>query len=122
MSARVLVVEDEDSILMSIEFLLNSEGYRVDTARDGGEALRMLETTAPDLVMLDIMLPVIDGFELCRRIKADPRLRRTRIMLVTARGRDSEIEKGKTLGADAHLTKPFSTRELMGEVRRLLSG
>lgn len=120
MSARVLVVEDEDSILMSIEFLLTSEGYSVDTARDGAEALRLLERTCPDLVMLDIMLPVIDGFELCRRIRADPRLRRTRVMMVTARGRDSEIEKGKSLGADAHLTKPFSTRELMAEVRRLL--
>lgn len=120
MSARVLVVEDEDSILMSIEFLLTSEGYSVDTARDGAEALRLLEQTCPDLVMLDIMLPVIDGFELCRRIRADPRLRRTRVMMVTARGRDSEIEKGKSLGADAHLTKPFSTRELMAEVRRLL--
>lgn len=121
-SANVLVVEDEESILLSLEFLLGKEGYRVSTARDGAVALRILQQQPPDLVLLDVMLPLIDGFELCRLIRADPALRATRIMLVTARGRENEIARGLALGADAYLTKPFSTRDLMDRVRGLLAG
>jgi DNA-binding response OmpR family regulator len=122
MTARVLIVEDEESILLSLEFLLNKEGYTVSTARDGATALRMLVQQAPDLVLLDVMLPLIDGFELCRTIRADPALGQTRIMLVTARGREAEIARGLALGADTYLTKPFSTRDLMQKVRSLLAG
>ena len=121
MTARVLVVEDEESILLSLEFLLNKEGYAVSTARDGATALQLLERQPPDLVLLDVMLPLLDGFELCRTIRADPALVKTRIMLVTARGREAEIARGMALGADAYLTKPFSTRELMDTVRALLA-
>lgn len=121
MTARVLVVEDEESILLSLEFLLNKEGYAVSTARDGATALQLLERQSPDLVLLDVMLPLLDGFELCRTIRADPALVQTRIMLVTARGREAEIARGLALGADAYLTKPFSTRELMDTVRALLA-
>jgi DNA-binding response OmpR family regulator len=121
MTARVLVVEDEESILLSLEFLLNKEGYAVSTARDGATALQLLERQSPDLVLLDVMLPLLDGFELCRTIRADPALVKTRIMLVTARGREAEIARGLALGADAYLTKPFSTRELMDTVRALLA-
>ncbi|RPJ44310.1 MAG: DNA-binding response regulator [Betaproteobacteria bacterium] len=121
MGARVLIVEDEESILLSLEFLLNKEGYRVSTARDGAAALRLLGQSAPDLVLLDVMLPLIDGFALCRAIRADPALGRTRIMLVTARGREAEVARGLALGADAYLTKPFSTRDLMAKVRALLA-
>jgi len=122
MGASVLIVEDEESILLSLEFLLNKEGYRVSTARDGATALQMLGQHAPDLVLLDVMLPLIDGFALCRAIRADPALCRTRIMLVTARGREAEVARGLALGADAYLTKPFSTRDLMAKVRELLAG
>lgn len=121
MTARVLVVEDEESILLSLEFLLDKEGYAVSTARDGATALQLLERQSPDLVLLDVMLPLLDGFELCRTIRADPALAQTRIMLVTARGREAEIARGLALGADAYLTKPFSTRELMDTVRALLA-
>ncbi len=120
MAARVLIVEDEESILLSLEFLLTKEGYAVSTARDGQAALRALETGAPDLVLLDVMLPLIDGFELCRLIRANPALRHTRIMMVTARGREPEIARGMALGADAYVTKPFSTRDLMDRIRALL--
>jgi len=120
-SSRVLIVEDEESILLSLEFLLGKEGYTVSTARDGAAALRALEQQAPDLVLLDVMLPLVDGFELCRLIRANPTLRHTRIMLVTARGREPEINRGMALGADAYLTKPFSTRDLMARVRDLLA-
>jgi two-component system, OmpR family, alkaline phosphatase synthesis response regulator PhoP len=121
MTSHVLIVEDEESILLSLEFLLGKEGYTVSTARDGAEALRLLQAQAPDLVLLDVMLPLIDGFEICRRIRTMPALTATRIMLVTARGRDAEITRGLALGADAYLTKPFSTRELMDKVRALLA-
>lgn len=119
--SRVLIVEDEESILLSLEFLLGQEGYAVNTARDGAAALRALQAQPPDLVLLDVMLPLINGFELCRLIREDPVLRDTRIMLVTARGREAEIARGMALGADAYLTKPFSTRDLMDRVRGLLS-
>ena len=121
MSAHVLIVEDEESILLSLEFLLGKEGYAVTTARDGAAALSALQAQPPDLVLLDVMLPLIDGFELCRLIRENPALRSTRIMLVTARGRETEIARGMALGADAYLTKPFSTRDLMDKVRELLS-
>lgn len=120
--ASVLIVEDEESILLSLEFLFNKEGYSVSTARDGAAALQTFEQRVPDLVLLDVMLPLIDGFELCRLIRAKPALRGMRIVLLTARGRESEIARGLALGADAYLTKPFSTRDLMEKVRALLSG
>lgn len=121
MAHRVLIVEDEDSILLSLQFLLDKEGYAVDTARDGATALRMIEGQPPDLVLLDVMLPVIDGFEVCRSIRAMPGLSGTRILMVTARGREAEVSRGLALGADAYLSKPFSTRELMDKVRALLA-
>jgi two-component system, OmpR family, alkaline phosphatase synthesis response regulator PhoP len=120
MTVRVLIVEDEESILLSLEFLLTKEGYAVTTASDGEAALRALEAQSPDLVLLDVMLPLVDGFELCRLIRANPALRNTRIMLVTARGRETEVTRGLALGADAYLTKPFSTRDLMDRIRALL--
>lgn len=121
MTVKVLIVEDEESILLSLEFLLSKEGYEVACARDGAAALRILEQQTPHMVLLDVMLPLVDGFELCRRMRTNPALANTRIMLLTARGRDSEVAHGLGLGADAFLTKPFSTRELMDTVRSLVA-
>ena len=121
MPVHALIVEDEESILLSLEFLLTQEGISVATAKDGAAALKSAAARAPDLVLLDVMLPLIDGFEVCRQMRANPALRNTRIMMVTARGRDNEVEKGLSLGADAFLTKPFSTRELMEKIRALLA-
>lgn len=122
MTSSVLIVEDEESISLSLEFLLRKEGYDVSCARDGAAALQMLAQRVPDMVLLDVMLPLVDGFELCRMMRANPALEKTRIMLLTARCRESEVARGLGLGADAYLTKPFSTRELMETVRRLISG
>lgn len=119
--ATVLIVEDEENILLSLEFLLSKEGYAVHIARDGAAALLALQEQPPDLVLLDVMLPLIDGFEVCRLIRDNPALRGTRIMLLTARGREAEVSRGLALGADSYLTKPFSTRDLMDRVRGLLS-
>ena len=121
MPRHALIVEDEENILLSLEFLLTQEGYVVTTAGDGAAALRAVRKQPPDLVLLDVMLPLIDGFEVCRQMHADPALRNTRIIMVTARGRETEIERGIALGADAYLTKPFSTRELVERIRALQS-
>lgn len=121
MPVHALIVEDEESILMSLEFLLTQEGYSVATAQDGAAALEAATNRTPDLVLLDVMLPNMDGFEVCRQMRANPELRKTRIMMVTARGRDTEVERGLALGADDYLTKPFSTRELMEKIRALLA-
>ncbi len=121
MPMHALIVEDEESILLSLEFLLTEEGYSVVTAQDGAAALNAAAAQTPDLVLLDVMLPHIDGFEVCRQMRANTALRNTRIMMVTARGRETEVERGMALGADAFLTKPFSTRELMEKIRALLS-
>ncbi len=121
MPMHALIVEDEESILLSLEFLLTEEGYSVVTAQDGAAALNAAAAQTPDLVLLDVMLPHIDGFEVCRQMRANPALRNTRIMMVTARGRETEVERGMALGADAFLTKPFSTRELMEKIRSLLA-
>lgn len=120
-SPSVLIVEDEESILLSLEFLLRNAGCAVDSARNGEAALAALCGTPPALVLLDVMLPGIDGYELCRRIRNDPRLQQTRVILLTARGRDADLQKGIDAGADAYLTKPFSTRELVAQVQALLA-
>jgi DNA-binding response OmpR family regulator len=116
------VAEDEPSIVVSLEFLLKGAGYDVAIARDGGEALRVVEERKPDLLILDIMLPVVNGFEVCRRIRQDPGLQHVPILLLTARGRESEIAKGLALGATAYMTKPFATRELIRTIADLLAG
>ena len=116
-----MIAEDEPSIVLSLEFLLQGAGYEVTTARDGTAALRMAESTRPDLIVLDIMLPLLDGFEVCRRVRANGLLEHTKILMLTARGHERAVEKSLALGADAYMTKPFSTRELVLIINDLLS-
>jgi DNA-binding response OmpR family regulator len=122
MSRRVLIAEDEPSILASLEFLLRESRYEVRAARDGEEALRLVESFAPELVLLDVMMPARSGLEVCEKIRENPRWRQIKVVMLTAKGRASEIEKGLALGADAYVTKPFSTKELLARVRELLGG
>lgn len=117
---QILIAEDEPSIVISIEFLLTNAGYAVAVARHGSEALRLLDQLRPDLVVLDIMLPAVNGLEILRRIREDRRFSHTRILMLTARGRDTEARKSRALGADACMTKPFATRELVATVNQLL--
>ena len=117
---KILVAEDEPSIVISLEFLLRGAGHEVTVARNGSDALALAGKLRPDLVVLDVMLPVVDGFEVCRRIRANSATRDTRILMLTARGRQSEMDKGLAAGADAYLTKPFATRELVETVAGLL--
>lgn len=118
---RVLIAEDEVSIVLSLEFLLAAAGYEVFIARNGGEAIALAEKHRPDLLILDIMLPVVDGFEVCSRLRANPKLSGLRILVLTARGREHEVAHGLALGANAYVTKPFGTRELMKVVKGLLA-
>jgi DNA-binding response OmpR family regulator len=116
----VLVVDDEPNIVLSLEFLMKQAGYEVRVARDGDAALIAMREKAPDIVLLDVMMPDKDGYEVCQTIRANPAWSRTKIVLLTAKIREVEREKGLALGADEYVTKPFSTRELVETVRRLI--
>jgi DNA-binding response OmpR family regulator len=120
MAKRVLVVDDEPNIVMSLEFLMRRAGFDVAVARNGREALDALEGSPPDLLLLDVMMPEFDGYEVCERIRARPEWSGTKIVMLTARGREVERERGLSLGADAYVTKPFSTRDLVEQVKRML--
>jgi DNA-binding response OmpR family regulator len=121
MNHRVLIAEDDSNILTSIEFLLSQAGYFVTTANHGEQVWLALQSQPLDLAVLDVMLPGIDGLELCRRIRATDSLRTMRVLILSARGRHSEIEAGLKGGADAYMTKPFGTREFLATVARLLN-
>jgi two-component system, OmpR family, alkaline phosphatase synthesis response regulator PhoP len=116
MPQSVLVVDDEANILLSLEFLMKKAGYEVRLARDGEEALAEIGKARPDLVLLDVMMPKRNGFDVCEAIRANPEWRAVRVILLTAKGRDIEREKGLALGADDYITKPFSTREVVERV------
>src|SRR5690349_1023780 len=112
MSARILIVDDEPSIVIPLEYLMRREGYEVATAADGEAALEAVARAPPDLVILDVMLPRMSGFDVCRTLRSDARHGRLRILMLSAKGRESEVERGLAVGADAYVTKPFSTRDL----------
>ena len=118
---KILIAEDEPNIIISLEFLLQNAGYEVSVARDGREALRVIAALRPDLVVLDIMLPVMNGHEVCRRIREGAAARSTKILMLTAHGRESDVKKGVAAGADAYITKPFATRDLVRTVAELLT-
>ena len=120
MTHKILVADDEPNILISLEYLMKREGYEVFLARDGHEALEALRRERPHLVLLDVMMPKKTGFEVCQELRADESLKDTKVLMLTAKGRDTDIAKGMALGASAYMTKPFSTRELVEKVRELL--
>ncbi len=120
--ASILIVDDEPNILLSLQFLMKKAGYIVSTAKDGEEALAEISRAKPDLVLLDVMMPKIDGFTVCQRIRAAPQWQDIRVIMLTARGRDVEREKGLALGADDYITKPFSTKDAIDRVAAVLAG
>jgi DNA-binding response OmpR family regulator len=120
MAKRVLVVDDEPNIVMSLRFLMEREGFQVEVAASGQAAVAALARAPADLVLLDVMMPELDGFEVCQRIRASQAWRATKIVMLTAKGRDVERDKGLALGADAYVTKPFSTRDLVAKVKQML--
>jgi len=120
MAKKILIADDEPNIVISLEFLLKREGYDVVVAHNGAEALEQVRAERPDLAILDVMMPARNGFEVCQDLRQDPKFRDLRIMMLTAKGRDTEVSKGLALGADVYMTKPFSTRELLAKVNALL--
>ncbi len=120
MTHRVLIADDEPNIVISLEFMMKREGYEVSVARDGQAALDAIVRDRPDLVLLDVMMPGKSGFEICQAVRADASLAGVKILMLSAKGRDTDLAKGTALGADAYMTKPFSTKELAARVRELL--
>lgn len=120
MSAKILIADDEPNILLSLEFLMQREGYQVLVARDGQQALDAILQQRPDLVLLDVMMPKKSGFDVLQAVREHDELAGLRILMLTAKGRDTDMAKGLALGADDYMTKPFSTRELVDKVRALL--
>ena len=120
MTATILIADDEPNILISLEFLLKRAGYQVSLARDGQAALDAILRDRPALVLLDVMMPNKSGLEVCQAVRADEACNGVRILMLTAKGRDTDVAKGLALGADAYLTKPFATKELVQKVKDLL--
>ena len=120
MAQSILVVEDEPHIVDLLSFLMKQAGYSVQVARDGDTAVRMFENRQPDLVLLDVMLPRQDGYQVCRAIRANPEWAGTKIIMLSAKGREFDRRKGIELGADDYVTKPFSNREILTRVDKLL--
>lgn len=121
MAKKVLIVDDEANIVTALEFLLQKSGYEVLVAQNGEEALERVESFAPDLVLLDVMMPRISGYEVCRRMRERPDWKHIRIVMLSAKGREAEVSKGVSLGADLYVTKPFSNNDLVGKIGELLA-
>lgn len=116
-----MIVDDEPNIVLALELLMKKEGYEVHSVDDGQKAFDSVREFQPDLIILDIMMPKMDGYEVCQRIRADASFRDISIIMLTAKGREVEREKGLALGADYYITKPFSTREVMMRVKDIMS-
>lgn len=120
MPKKILIVDDEPSILMSLDFLFRKKGYEVFIARDGREAIDLLNNHHPDLTILDIMMPEVDGYEVCSYIRKTDALSHSGIIFLSAKSKKSDMEKGLELGANAYLTKPFSNKELLDNVEQII--
>lgn len=118
---KILIADDEPNILLSLEFLMRKAGYEVFIARNGTEAMDILEKNIPSLVVLDIMMPDIDGYQICRHIRTTEYLKNIKVVFISAKTKDIDIAKGLSYGADDYITKPFSTRVLMNKITELLN-
>ena len=121
MTIKILIADDEPNILLSLEYLMKRAGYEVHLARDGQQALDMLRRERPSLLLLDVMMPTKSGFEVCQELRADAEIQDTLVLMLTAKGRDTDTARGRAMGADAYMTKPFSTKELAQKVSDMLA-
>lgn len=119
---KILIVDDEPNIVLSLDYLVRKKGYTPFIARNGSEALSIAHAEIPDLILLDIMMPDIDGYEVCQTLKSDERFAATKIIFLSAKSKKEDIEKGMQMGADKYFTKPFSTKQLLQEMVDLLQG
>jgi len=120
MPKKILIADDEQSIVVPLEFLMEQKGYQVMAAYNGEEAIEKIISFNPDLILLDIMLPIIDGFEVCQMVRSNPNWKDIKIIFVSAMGCEVDIAKGLALGADAYVTKPFANAEIIQKVREVL--
>ncbi len=120
MSHKVLIADDEPNIVISLEYLMKRAGYQVSIARDGQEAIDAIRRERPRLVLLDVMMPKKSGHDVCQELRADESIKDTLVLMLTAKGRDTDVDKGLGVGADAYMTKPFSTKELAAKVAQML--
>jgi two-component system alkaline phosphatase synthesis response regulator PhoP len=118
---KILIVDDEPNIVMALEYTFKKNNYQVFIARDGQEALDILKTNYPDVIILDIMMPMVDGYATLEQIKKEDNLKHTKVIFLSAKNKESDIEKGLSLGADAYMTKPFSIKKIVDQVVELLS-
>lgn len=121
MKPKVLIADDEPNIVISLEFMMKREGFEVIVARDGAQALEVIRRERPRLVLLDATMPGMSGFDVCEAVRADAEVAQTRIVMLTAKGRETDMARGVGAGADAYVTKPFSTRDLVQKVKDLLA-
>jgi len=117
---KILIADDNEYIREALTYLLEDEGYTVSQAKDGAEALRKVREVSPDILFLDIMMPEINGYDVCRAIKNDPDLKKTYVILLTAKGQVEEQERGKEVGADEYVLKPFSPMEILAKIKNIL--
>jgi len=120
MSKKVLIADDEPNIVVSLEFLMKQQGYEVRTVSNGEDALRAVAEFGPDLILLDVMMPRMSGYDVCQKVRENAAWQGIRIIMLSAKGRDVEVTKGMAVGADAYVTKPFATRELIATVAQML--
>jgi|SRR5690349_10580507 DNA-binding response OmpR family regulator len=120
MAKRILIADDEPNIVVSLEFLMKQRGYEIRVVSDGAEALKAVGEFRPDLILLDVMMPRISGYDVCQKVRENPEWKDVKIVMLSAKGRDVEVTKGLAIGADAYVTKPFSTRELIEKVGAML--
>jgi DNA-binding response OmpR family regulator len=120
MGKKILIADDEPNIVVSLEFLMKQKGYAVKVAATGEDALKAIGEFGPDLILLDVMMPRMSGYDLCQRVRENPAWHDIRIIMLSAKGRDVEVTKGMAVGADAYVTKPFSTKDLIAKVQELL--
>ena len=120
MGKRVLIADDEPNIVVSLEFLMKQSGYVVKVVNNGEDALKAVAEFGPDLILLDVMMPRVSGYDVCQKVRENPAWQGIRIVMLSAKGRDVEVTKGMAVGADAYVTKPFSTKDLIAKVAEML--
>jgi two-component system alkaline phosphatase synthesis response regulator PhoP len=117
---KILIADDNENIREALTYLLEDEGYKLWLAKDGADTLRKVSEVHPDILFLDIMMPEINGYDVCRTIKNDPNLKKTYIIMLTAKGQVAEQERGKAVGADEYIVKPFSPMEILARIKNVL--
>jgi DNA-binding response OmpR family regulator len=120
MAKKILIADDEPNIVVSLEFLMKQKGYVVKVVTNGEEVLQAVADFGPDLILLDVMMPRMSGYDVCQKVRENPAWSAIRIIMLSAKGRDVEVNKGMAVGADAYVTKPFSTKDLIAQVAQML--